>query len=333
MTKRLIVHIGGAKCGSSAIQAYIAKNADALARSGVLVPGEQLDTHSHISGQQIWFFQNLLKEPAAPSVVRGRLRDISELMNVSGYQTLIVSAENLINDGRFAEMIKAASGEFDVQVVAYLRRQDDYFISAWQQWKLKVHDRIEDYIADKLLADANWDKMLVPWEVAFGRERMTVRRFRRDKLVDGDVVADFMASTGLPTDGCRPLSGAANRSFDEAIGAMASRVRDVFSSPHDNEFYKVVHYLIGDKAFNARRGSGLLTLAQRNALLDAYAPGNERLQRDYFAEDMPSGELFVRPTADDVIEETDVERLQRQADFLTRAVYGIGRRLKKLERG
>ena len=332
MTKRLIVHIGGAKCGSSAIQAYIAKNADVLARSGILVPGEQFDTHSRISGQQIWFFQNLLKEPGARDVVRSRLRNLSELMNVSGYGTAVVSAENLINDGRFAEMIKAASGEFDVQVVAYIRRQDDYFISAWQQWKLKVHDRIEDYIADKLLADANWDRMFVPWEAAFGRERMTVRLFRRDKLVDSDVVADFMASTGLPTDGCSPLSGAANRSFDEAIGAMASRVRDVFTSPHDNEFYEVAHYLIGDKAFNTRRGSSLLTLAQRNALLGAYAPGNERLRQDYFAEDVPSGELFVRPTAADVVEETDVERLERQIDFLTRAFYGIGRRIKKLER-
>ncbi len=40
---RLIVHLGAAKCGSSALQLYFANNCAALKRNGVLIPGPNIE--------------------------------------------------------------------------------------------------------------------------------------------------------------------------------------------------------------------------------------------------------------------------------------------------
>ena len=58
MKKKLIVHIGAGKTGSSAIQKFLSLNCSVLAEHGVLIPGCKLDLESECLGEQIWFFQN-----------------------------------------------------------------------------------------------------------------------------------------------------------------------------------------------------------------------------------------------------------------------------------
>ena len=49
----LTVHIGGAKCGSSAIQAFLRQNASALAARGIAIPGEALDFFTSLFGYDL----------------------------------------------------------------------------------------------------------------------------------------------------------------------------------------------------------------------------------------------------------------------------------------
>ena len=226
----------------------------------------------------------------------------------------------------------AAVGDlFDVQIVAYVRRQDDFILSSWYQWWLKTHDSFESYLAECVGKHGDWAKRMSAWEEAFGRARIVVRRFQRSALVDGDVAADFLSVTGLPSRGLRLRQSLANPSVSEHLGALAHRSRDLFTSPHDRGPYGDIDFAAGEGAAKTYRGSILLSLEARQAILEAYEESNRLLRERYFP-NLPAGEpLFEPPTAEDVVTLGDTERLQCQQDILFRSVVGLSRHVRRLE--
>lgn len=325
--KRLIFHIGAAKCGSSAIQDYLAVNHGALTKVGVLVPGQELDINDKVTGQQIWFMEHLAQRQDREEVLQRRLAALSAHMDQQGQSTLLVSAENISNHPVLAPALAAASVGFDVRIVYYIRRQDSYLLSAWQQWHQKRHPSLIQYLSDHGGTEGNWDRVIQPWEDAFGHDRVMLRLFRRDKLHNGDVVDDFFHNLHLPQDGCIGLTGHSNRSFDDHIGDMAHRIRDVFRGPHDNEFYAVIARLLGEHAFKSGSGSHLLTLDQRTEFLQKYEASNDAIKRRFFP-DMGSEPLFEPPNDSDVHALTDIERLQAENAILMRAVFALAKKLE-----
>lgn len=330
--KRLVLHIGAAKCGSSAIQDYLAVNHDTLARAGILVPGQELDINGKVMGQQIWFMEHIAQREDRQEVLRNRLAALSAHMDQLGQSTLIVSAENIANHPSLASSMAAASVGFDVRIVYYVRRQDSYFLSAWQQWHQKRHPSLMQYLADHGGTEANWDQLIQPWEDVFGHDRIKLRLFRRDKLHNGDVVDDFFHMLQLPQDGCIPLVGHSNRSFDDHIGEMAHRIRDVFSGPHDNEFYAVIARLLGAHAFKSGSSSHLLTLDQRREFLKRYEESNESLKKRFFPE-LGSEPLFEQPNEADVRILSDTEKLEAENAILMRAVFALAKKLEEQSGG
>jgi len=328
---KVVMHIGGAKCGSSAIQDFLRDNAASLKQRGVLIPSAELDSGSNVVGHQVWFFEHLLNESNASEIVYERLKSLLLYMQESQLHTLLISAENLINDNGFHEMLACSRGLFDVQVIAYVRRQDDYLASAWQQWFSKVYPSLQAYIGDRLGKEANWAHLLAGWEERFGRERMTVRRFQRSTLVNGDIIDDFLALLVLPPNAFSRQAGPSNLGFDESLGSLAHRVRDLFSSEHDDSFYVDMQYAIGPRALKSYRGSTLFSLEERRRILAAYEECNRILREKYFGALSPSEPLFEEPCPADVVSVTELEQVRRQQDLLVRAILGLSRRLRGLE--
>ena len=223
---RVVLHIGGAKCGSSAIQACLARNADCLGERGVCVPGTALDFGSDVTGEQIWFFENAAVA-GDHALVANHLTDLVDAARERGFSTVVISAENLCNHATLAPVFADGLSETDTRIVFYVRRQDDFLISSWQQWNLKRYPSLEAFLEARAGKDARWFSMIEPWAEAFGDDRISVRPFVRSRLVDGDVVTDFFRAAGIPQDGLKPLARDANPSFDESLARLAHRVRDV----------------------------------------------------------------------------------------------------------
>ncbi|MEP5198739.1 MAG: hypothetical protein ABJQ66_04925 [Paracoccaceae bacterium] len=328
---KLILHIGGAKCGSSAIQRYNATHRDRLASQYVcLVPDTTLGMEGPFTGEQIFFFEQMRKDKEnGVKIVASRMGQLKRYMQQHGLQTLIVSAENLINLGGCEKLFASVASEFDVEIVLYVRRQDQYFVSAWQQWHLKTYASPQAYVDARLGIDANWTNMLRPWEEQFTSAKFNVRIFQRNRLIEQDVVADFYATSGLGglLEGTQSL--VANKSFSEHLGDMACRVQDVFDSPHDNAFYEVMADAIGAQAFKKSSGSHIYTLQEREDILDAYADCNEQLRQKYFPDIAADIPLFDPPTERDVVVKTDEEKSAAEIDLLTRAVFGMLQQLRK----
>lgn len=295
---KLFVHIGAGKCGSSAIQQFLVVNAHALAEAGLLVPGRSMTADPAGCGQHLQYFESNIGRPDFAAEVEDRLTDLREVASAEGKHSVVISAENLINPKGFVDLFKPANDLFDVRIVAYVRRQDDFVISAWQQWQIKQHDDFWAYYATTR-GRVNWFNQLEPWRQNFGHASMVVRRFDREAMVGGDVVADFCEIIGTDVAD-HVATGAANRSLHERFHPLVSRHRtELFTSIHDNRFYRFLGEVLGDKAFKDYRGSTLLTLAQRRMILDDHNVSNERLKAEYF-DHLGDGPLFPPPTRADV---------------------------------
>ncbi|MCA8883499.1 MAG: hypothetical protein KDA50_07105 [Rhodobacteraceae bacterium] len=324
---RIIFHIGGAKCGSSAIQGYLRQNHATLRDHGTLVPGTKLDLDSDILGESIWFMERMMGQDDGPDVLRRRIARLATHARQTGAHTVVISAENMCNHARLAEILRAATAGLDALVVLYVRRQDDYFLSAWQQWNMKRYTSLAEYVDRRAGLDADWLGIATTWADAFGDACVRVRPFARDRLIGGDVVTDFLSVTGIDTEGSAPLTAPANLSFDDHLGEMAHRIRDVFDGPHDNEFFMVMARLLGKDVFRKASGSHLMTLAERQALMSHYDAANETLKQR-FIPDLGAAPLFRPPSEDDVRPMTEVERLQAENALLMRCVYQLARKLE-----
>ena len=338
---KLLLHIGAGKCGSTAIQSYLSTNVEALRRIGVLVPGTELDLQSPMHGQQAFFYQSLVTEynttflqrqnalPGSAKLLKEKILYLKELMLREGAHTLVLSAENLCNESAFADLFSFCLDEFDCEIILYIRRQDDYLISAWTQWYLKLYDSFADYINGHILIDANWLALAEPWRKVFGAERMKVRLYDREKLFGSDVVTDFVQVTGLPDEGCvYETEGAVNPSVNDTVAELASQVKDVFSSVHDGEFYNVMSEMIGPRALKRDSRSSIASLEERLRIYVAYAPSNAEVQRLYFPDQDLAQPLFQPPSADEVLCLSSEERMRRQIALLTRAVFAAGKKLQ-----
>ena len=301
---RVILHIGGAKCGSSAIQAYLARNRDALAGRGLAVPGIALDFASDVTGEQIWFFEDAVTAGDLPRIAK-RFRALLHCVEHEGFRDVVVSAENICNHPSLAPLLADTLSGAEVRIVFYVRRQDDFLISSWQQWNLKRFDTVEGFLSARMGQDARWLKMITPWAEAFGDASITVRPFQRSQLRNGDVIDDFFNVIGMCQDGLLPLARNANPSFDEALARLA--------------------HLLGQAALKKSSASSLLSLEVRRDIMAFYEAENAELKSRFMPE-LGSGPLFPPPTAEDVLEKSEAERLSDDIAMLTRAVYVLAAR-------
>ncbi len=324
----VILHIGGAKCGSSAIQAYLRNNASALADKGVVLPGTKLDFCSEVTGEQIWAFEGAANGGMNGDQLSERLTNLFAEADERGARQIVVSAENLCNHPTLARTLGRTCGNRAAKIVFYVRRQDDFLISSWQQWHLKLFDSFETFLADRVGKVANWNSMIVPWADEFGDDNVTVRPFSRDHLKDKDVVADFCEIAEISQEDLKPLHRPANPSFDEALARLAHRVRDVFDDQHDNRFYEVMVRLLGQDALKKTSASSLMSLETRRHIMARYQGENDALKARFLPE-LGDEPLFRLPIPANVRSLSDAEKLSNDIAMLTRCVFALAERIER----
>lgn len=341
---KLYIHIGAGKCGSTAIQQFLRRNAAKLVESGILIPSANLSFEGNIFGNQIWVFENLLKRKLgeARNVVQKRLKALKDHMDKSGFHTMVISAENLSNPVGFEKLFSGCNELFEVKIVFYIRRQDDYLLSAWQQWGLKISESFDSWLSNdtwwlsngtwfpKKCLWGNWHECLLPWEKMFGCENVVLKRYAPDKLIDGDVVKDFCVSCGFFTNEIFVDKPAANRSFNDIVTRLAYDANDLFTGIHDNRLYEMFRRFGGPSVYKNRKGSSLLTLEKRMKILKTFESGNARLKKDYFTDEQ--GQLFDPPSEKDVYHMTEKQITDEKIACLTRTLFGVHNHIVKMER-
>ncbi|NOD37087.1 MULTISPECIES: hypothetical protein [unclassified Ruegeria] len=207
--KRLIVHIGWEKTGTTSLQAFMSNNCDKLENVGVHYPNDRhltfVQGNGHFPLAGALTNQNKQREFIAEhKKIDGQviLSDFASHLKVVN-KTTVISCEHLSSRVGSENEIKLLKDSIDatgyeVKVVCYIRDPVSLAKSS-HSTAVKVSKR------DKL----NWDRVdpqneyfnpvhrLRRWAEVFGKENVTVREYLPSKLVGGDICSDFCELIGV----------------------------------------------------------------------------------------------------------------------------------------
>lgn len=194
--KRIILHVGRHKSGTTSLQASFWENRDLLATKGILYPESSRRENAH----------HLFAEALHPR----RIREVGldEIDNEEAIQNLISEIESttcetiLISSEAFQNCnpydIKNIFKNYKVLIVSYLREQVGYLESAYLQevQATNYSETIEKFEKERFYVD--YYKFYKSWEREFGTENVVIRLFDKEKLKNADVVDDFFETVISP---------------------------------------------------------------------------------------------------------------------------------------
>ncbi len=235
-----ILHIGDMKCGSKSIQGWLDINEPLLRGHGL--HRSVTARHSiYDSGLACYALDdrklasNPRREHAIRSAasVRAYRRAFEDRLTAEvaalppAARAMVFSHEMLLSlkPSEVERLVALLRRCFDdVQLVAYIRRQDRLTLSLWGQ-RLKTHDP-GPHFCDHLLATRSYLRMLETWERATGRSHLAVRVFDRRAFVGGDLLADFRAAVGIPDDPRYRSPAFRNESLDAVSQSLLLELRE-----------------------------------------------------------------------------------------------------------
>ena len=320
MARKIILHIGASKTGSSAIQAFIRANLDFFNAQGFVIPDRMMGLTTKITGEHVMSLQELATDPDP-----ARINDAFRLLRdkPAKDKTILISAENLCNLGLHRRFADALEG-FDASVVLYIRRQDELLTSAWQQWHSKLESDFNAWLLKGLRHYGHWDRVIDQWESVVGKGRVTVRLFDRAEMVEGDLLRDFLHCLGLDpkTDEPEFDIGSVNPSYSDIITPLVAGNRDIFRDSHDSAFYNMVGQLTGGSYVETRKTS-LMSRDQRESVLFYYRDINQRVCKAHF----PGRSHLFAPVNHEKYQYLDADDLQqKQLKFLTHMIFKLYQR-------
>jgi hypothetical protein len=219
--KRLFLHIGFPKTGSTSLQKNLGLNSASLAAQGICYPYAPEGSYG-----QRWAHAPLVA--AMPNQVldwlaprkRAKLDQAYDEMfaafDQSGCPTLVISSEGYggIEVGKKKLLwLKEKFSDFDTTIIAYIRRQDAYLLSTYQESVKGGSSAPFDFESLKNSKRLNFARRLAPWRDVFGQDRVVVRPFLPSVWPEGELLFDFLPLIGAGRDGIQ-LADPENEGLD-----------------------------------------------------------------------------------------------------------------------
>ena len=307
MPRRLILHIGYYKTGSTALQDQLYHLRPALAERGVLYPeaGRPLPrnpSHSGLTFQELdraqshlpfWYtnsndfaeYKNWKVPPARDAVLAEVAASPAETIIISSEEFIRFGSEQGVPADQTKDLIHAL-GVDHVTIICYLRRPDRY-IESWYNQLIKMGlpvgrlslsmmrepgDRHHYYGTPH----TDFDRMIEYWAHLVGCDELIVRDY--DQLHNGAIFDDFSFAVGLPSVGdvevppIRP-----NRRIDNNFIEYA-RIWSLFR-PRENHgpLHRLLQQMAEEPRLPRRFEVYVLNARARQRLHTYVTPVNERL--------------------------------------------------------
>ena len=223
--RRLFIHIGQAKTGSTSIQTMLHRLSPSLEQLGVHVvaTAEILGNHGRLA------IPRAHENPSGFGGLDERWQALFAELTRCGASGYLVSAEEFSNPrGRMGSVecfaALAAAARLDVEVIACVRPQCQWLEASWAQrvWGGEAlppfADGLEENLHDLRL---DYARLFAPWREAFGR--VTVIPLERSRLPDG-LLARFLDI--LEIDDARAVAAAKRLpQFNRRHGAKSLEIR------------------------------------------------------------------------------------------------------------
>jgi hypothetical protein len=227
---------------------------------------------------------------------------------------LFLNTERLLKGRRdyIIRYLKEAFKEFDIKIVCYLRRQDDYIESLYNQWAKGMNTEMYDVIFNnpssenkyridednapniymaKLvngMLNVDYYAHLSKWAEIYGKENINIRIYEKSRLPKG-IEHDFFTNVLNFDSGSLEELGL----YEEINSSMikdiveyrtAARLFEMPRETYDLNDVPALAYL------SANNKKNILTAKQADEILEYYKESNEKIAREYLHRD--DGVLF-----------------------------------------
>lgn len=303
--KTLYLHIGTSKTATTAIQRFFADNRDLLASKGFVYPKvlKVLDVNANRNAHPLF---------AVITDSNGKRLKNEEEQNRKGVYSQILSCfrtcDNILMSDEtawsatstshcdFWEELhnEAARGGYQVKIIVYLRRQDQFAASRWNQ-RIKSTDstiKWKRYIKDPNQYHLDWlsyDSKLESIAKYFGKEAIIVRRFQSDCFYGGSIYSDFLHILNLELTSEYILPDSlSNISLSENMAEL-KRLMNTLHVDMDRQerfFYVNVFRECSRKAPKADTFS-MFSREEAFDFLEQFQEGNARVVQDYLQDGKP----------------------------------------------
>lgn len=278
MKPTLILHIGTFKTASSTLQSLLTMQRDQLITKGYLYadtsrpPNPQKRAHGSLVRALI----------SGGDAFDNEHRFIVDEFRSSGASTLILSEEAFSNLRDGYSLMERFADDFDINVICYLRRQDYFVESLWNQFcregrcKQGIHAFIRRPRIRKRL---DYLSLLQFWQTV---GVVHVRGFE-EAVASGSIAANFSQISGIPLE-----SGEVRKNVGPSMGCaavLAAANRYVNRRNLTPKTRRLIEKELGPNARKHALGSQL-----RRELLDDFAEHNISLTEQYgvrFPDTMP----------------------------------------------
>ncbi len=189
--KKILLHIGTPKTGTSALQNFFLTNKELLAEVDIYYPEHKVDTNGVSSGNG-----TLLFNAAKKSFIEDGKQIIKDLINETSLGSILLSSEGFY---RYPEELHNIVG--DATIIVYFREQSTRMLSSYNQSVKRKNNTITfDIFVDNIFQknDGNFDgAILKKWVELFGIENIIFRPYEKEQFVDGNIYIDFLNVLGL----------------------------------------------------------------------------------------------------------------------------------------
>jgi len=289
MKKRLIIHIGTHKTGTTSIQNTLDKSRDVLLEKGLLYPRTDREPWPLLKKHCSVYRAARERDQAYSDSERELL--LKEFED-SGCTQMLISEEGLSEpDDCFAEFFRPWSDMFTIDVVCYLRRQDYFVESLYNQFVRERARRegrpIQDFVIspqtrDRLL----YNKILSKWRQEV--DSVVALDFDRE-VKSGGLLKSFVEAAKLPVEAMHEAP--ANQSPDMRLIVVLNKLNKDSVKYDLAMCMKAARIIEKDRRW--KKKNYILGARLRRKLLKDFEEENRCLKENFgvdFSANLPSGE-------------------------------------------
>ena len=291
--KKLYLHIGFEKTGTSSIQYFCFHNNEYLKRNNIIYPNDP--KNPLVLGYSHWpVVAGFLKNKNL--VPKGKRLDISQLMiemknlydNLNEKDQLILSAEPFhshFSKTEINKIKKCFSEYFDIKIIAYIREQSsayESYISTLIRggifFDLENFSMVNLNFKDKRFQNYSNIKL---WADVFGKKNMICKLYKTDTLLNNDISSDFLNIIDTKLKVKKTLKENAKLSSESML--FWNELNKVNFDIPRTAFYKKLRLVL--EKYNSKRNDPFISLlneADIKKINNYYEKDNIKLSKEFF---------------------------------------------------